>query len=156
MSSFLQSGKSTGDVFVISPHERTNRKVYWLIVASCIIVDANAKWQLHSDNSILDTALHSTVNISQLFCLSDETGLKLVVAKNVDDILVVGFDQYRKSSIGRLFSSYEAGTFVHLSGTFRLFGMNASQNDEYCIQALDDDELNLLERHSVTYLRPNR
>ena len=50
-SAFLQTGKAERDVYVIPPVESGDRgKCAWLLeTASYGLVNANAKWQVHSD-----------------------------------------------------------------------------------------------------------
>ena len=55
---FLQSGPAMRDVYVIPPREFPNRQFRWkLLFATYGLVNANAKWQLHSDTTLLDLGL---------------------------------------------------------------------------------------------------
>lgn len=52
---FLQSGPATRDVYVILPSESEHEGFVWLLtVATYGLVNANAKWQKHSDDTFLD------------------------------------------------------------------------------------------------------
>ena len=67
------------------------RDFYWLLrFAAYGLVNANAKWQWHSDSTILNLGLKSVVHIPQLFYLQCNGELQLPVCKVVDDLLISG------------------------------------------------------------------
>lgn len=67
---FLQSGLATRDVYVVTPRECANRYVFWLLnVATYGLVNANAKWQQHSDSTFIRLGLKTIAYIPQLFYL---------------------------------------------------------------------------------------
>lgn len=51
-SAYLHFGTATSDAYVIPPKECKDRSSYWLLLyASYDLVNANAKWQKHSDST---------------------------------------------------------------------------------------------------------
>lgn len=154
-SAFLQSGKATRDVFVVPPRECDNKTFYWLLeVATYGLVNANAKWQNHSDTTFLDMGLLSVVQVPQLFYLMEGGILVLIVAKVVDDILVGGHDEIRKRFIKRLAEVYKIGTIVHLPGSFRFFGLTVEQEENADIRISAEDKLQDISPYTLT--RPRR
>ena len=90
-SAFLQSGKAERDAYVKPPRECTEKRFIWLLdVATYGIDNANAKWQPHSDETLLDVGPHALGYIPQLFYLKSGKHLLRVVAKVVDDIKSCG------------------------------------------------------------------
>ena len=66
-SAFLQSGKAERDVYVTPPRKGQDGGFVWLSdVATHGIVNANAKWQRHCDETLLEIGLCSLGHISQL------------------------------------------------------------------------------------------
>lgn len=65
---FLQSCAADCDVFVKPPKECKLKSFYWLLlVAAYGFVNANAKWQLHSDDTLFQLGLSQSPYIPQLF-----------------------------------------------------------------------------------------
>lgn len=64
--------------------------LWLLITAAYELVDANAKWQVQSDQVIFDLGLQQCNQIPQLLYLNHNAELVLVVAKVVDDIKEAG------------------------------------------------------------------
>lgn len=54
------------------------------------LVNANVKWQLHFDRTLLSAGLTQCHYVPQLFHLMSDGELVLVVVKIVDDILISG------------------------------------------------------------------
>lgn len=88
---------------------------------------------MNSDKTILVMGLQSVVHIPQLFHLSDENNLKMIVTKIVDDMLVGGSNQNCKKLISRFSSVYKVGTVLHLSGICRFYGTNMCQNEDFVL-----------------------
>lgn len=150
-SAFLQTGSAEGDVFVIPPRESSRRGFYWLLTAASYgLVNANAKWQRHSDTTFLDLGLKTMVYIPQLFYKFHDSCLVLIVAKIVDDILVGGEDSFKNAFLRQLGSRYKLGTIVHLPGSFLYYGLRISQSEEFEIQVSADDKLNGIMPHAVS------
>ena len=106
------------DVFVIPPRECLEGSFYWhLNVATYGLTNANAKWQVHSDNTLLRIGLSGAVYIPQLFYLKVDGVLALIAAEIVDDILVGRREDLRLKLISQLCEAYDVGTIVHLPGT---------------------------------------
>ena len=67
-SAFLQSGKAERDVYVTRPSECNEKIFIWLLdVAAYGLLNANAKCQRNSDETLLDMGLHALGHIPQVF-----------------------------------------------------------------------------------------
>lgn len=109
----LQTGKATRDVYVRPPRECSQREFYWLLhVTTYGLVNANAKWQWHSDCTLNELGLSAMVHVPQLFYLISDGALLLIDVKVVDDILLGGPEEVRKQFIKKLSTKYTLGTVV--------------------------------------------
>lgn len=53
-SAFLKTGRTQLEIYVVPPHEYSDRPSYWLMPTAVYgLVNANAKWQEHSDKFLL-------------------------------------------------------------------------------------------------------
>ena len=85
-SAFLQSGEAQRDVYVVPPRESAKKYFYWLLkVASYGLVNANAKWKSHSNNTLFCMGLEVVAYVTQLFFRKENGILKLIVTKVVDE-----------------------------------------------------------------------
>ena len=151
---FLQSGEASRKVYVVPPQECENKKFVWLLtVATYGLVNANAKWQMHSDQTLINLGLSTLIYVPQLFYKEDKGRLVLVVIKLTDDILVAGYDQEKKRFINDLSSSYDLGTITHLPGICWFFGLEFSQTVDFMIQVHANAKLNKLVPHSIPRIR---
>ena len=120
---------------MIPPREAGRRQFYWLLlVATHGLVNANAKWQVHSDGTFEKLRLKPTIIVPHLFFRKDGL-LKLLVAKVTDDMLIGGPKEERQKSIEQLHGVYEIGTITHIPGKFLFFGLVIEQ-DEECFEVL--------------------
>lgn len=86
---FLQSGEESRDVYYKAPRKRSTKSFYWLLLVALYgLVNANAKWQLSSDSTLLSLGIAQCPFVSKLFHLNSDGELVLVVVKIVDDILI--------------------------------------------------------------------
>ena len=139
---FLQSGKAQRDVYVHPPCECTQKDLYWLLdVATYGLVNANAKWEWHSDHTFGDLGL-SVVHIPQLFYMISNGYLVLIAAKVTDDILVGGSETHRHDFVKKLSLRYKLGTVVHMPGSFLFFGLKVDQKDNGEIHLSSEQKLN--------------
>ena len=153
-SAFLQSGPATRNVYVIPPKECKDRTFYCLLlIASYRLVNANAKWQLHSDTTLQDCGLLCVVHLPQLFYKRKDGQLWIIVAKVVDDILVAGSSEARKWLVAKLSSRYAIGTILHTPGRFLFFGLTIEQDEKYTVILSCDDKLNCIEPPMITRQR---
>ena len=153
-SAFLQSGPATRDVYVIPPRECPGRQFRWrLLVATYGLVNANAKWQLHSDTTLLDLGLHAVVLIPQLFYMKRDGKLCLIVAKVVDDFLIGGTKSARKWLIEMLKEKYSVGTIAHLPGSFSFFGLLITQEEDGTITVSAEEKLQAITPHLLSRMR---
>ena len=151
---FLQSGNAQRDVYVIPPRECQDRQFIWLLtVATYGLVNANSKWQIHSDQTFFDLGLHTTVFIPQLFHMKTDGRLTLLVVKVTDDIFVGGPEQVKRSFIDRLGQKYELGTITHLPGTCFFYGLEVCQDGNCVIQVNADGKLNKIVPHVLSRQR---
>lgn len=89
-SAFLQTEEIQREVFVISPRESTDRLDYWLLLTAAYgFVDANVKWKDHSDILITSIGLRQVIFVPQRFFNMRGNRLCLIVAKIVDDIIII-------------------------------------------------------------------
>ena len=88
-TSFLQTGSATRDVYMIPPRECFPRtRHYWLLLAAAYgLVNSNAKWQAHSDTCLTQLGFQQLKYVPQLFFVRDESDLRALAVKIVDDIL---------------------------------------------------------------------
>lgn len=153
-SAFLQTGRAERDIYVVPPKECAVQTFYWLLkTASYGLVNANAKWQLHSDTTFLDIGLSVLVQIPQLIYLRVDGVLVLVVAKIVDDILITGLPQYKEKFTKMISKVYELGTITHFPGSFPFFGLTITQNDDFQIELDAEDKLQNISESMVSRVR---
>ena len=130
-SEFLQSGPATRGVHVVPPRECCDRQFRWrLLVATYGLVNANAKWQLHSGTALLDLGLQAVVLIPQLFYMKWNGKLCLIVAKEVDDFLIGATKSAPEWLIDRVKEKYSVGKNAHLPGSFHFFGLLITQEED--------------------------
>jgi len=92
-SAFLQTGNAERDVYVIPPRECGDRSKYWLLLTAAYgLVNANAKWQKHSDEVVRSIGFLQLVFVPQLFYWKNGNELAMVAVKVVDHILFAGMN----------------------------------------------------------------
>ena len=154
LSAFLQSGPAERDVYVVPPRECSDRWFYWLLLTAAYgLVNANVKWQKHCDNTFNRLGLSSVKYIPQLFYLRGSDGLKLVVLKVVDDMLIAGSEEDRKRFLDKLRTVYKVGTIVHTPGSLKFFGSEIVQSAEFEIEFHSDEKLNAIDPYVITRSR---
>ena len=91
LTAFLQTGEAQRAVYVVPPKECRDRRFLWLLLAAVYgLVNSNAKWQVQSDEAILQIGLVQSKFIPQLFYKIENSRLVLIVAKTFDDLMVSG------------------------------------------------------------------
>ena len=141
-SAFLQTGSAQRDVYVIPPKESADRGFVWLLtVATYGLVNANAKWQVHSDQTFIDMGLNTLVYVTQFFYMHENGELVLMVVKVTDDIFIAGSEVHKRKFIHKLKQTYELGTITHLPGSCWFFGLQVSQDSDYVIRVDADQKL---------------
>lgn len=142
-SAFLQTGRAKRDVYVIPSRESTDKGKYWpLLTASYGLVNANAKWQEHSDILFNNIGLKQLVYVPQLFYKSSASGmLQLAAVKIVDDVLFAGDIDVIRDAIAQIKKQYELGTVVYGPGSFYFFGLMISQESDYTIKIHADEKI---------------
>lgn len=124
-----------------------------LLVATYGLVNANAKWQLHSDTTLLDLRLQALVHIPQLFYMKRDGKLCLIVAKVVDDFLIDGTKSARNWLIEKLKERYTVGKIAHLTGSFHFFGLLISQDEDGTMVVSAEEKLAAITPHLLSRLR---
>lgn len=150
-SAFLQTGDALRNVYVVPPKESENKQHLWLLLAAAYgLVNANAKWQEHSDHLLHELGFKQLVYVPQLFYFQDGSGnLSAVAVKIVDDVLMTGPKHVLESVIAKIKSSYKLGTVVFGPGTLLFFGLQISQDTDYSISIQGDDKLSNLQCHPL-------
>lgn len=112
---FHQSGPADGNVYVIPPKESRLRNELWLLLVAVYgLVNANSKWQVKSDNSLLELGLQHLSSTPQLFAKFDDNGVVfLLFIKIVDDFLACGPDDVLRSFVTSLGDTFKLGTVRH-------------------------------------------
>lgn len=143
------------DVYVVPPKESADRQHLWLLLAAAYgLVNANAKWQEHSDNLLQDLGFKQLVYVPQLFYMRDCSGNLLAVAvKIVDDVLMTGPRNNLESVIDDIRSRYKLGTVVFGPGNFLFFGLQISQDTDHTITIEGDDKLSALQCYPLSRQR---
>ena len=154
-SAFLQTGPAERSVYVIPPlvSEDRFRSVWLLLAASYGLVNANAKFQVQSDNLLLDLGMLRVTDIPQLFYAKSNGRLTILLAKIVDDILVTGEVAVFENVLRMFNEKFKFGTIVHGPGKLRYFGFNVIQYDDYTTVIDGDDKLSALEPPPLSRIR---
>lgn len=97
----LQTFDAERQVFFKLPRKSKMRsKHFWpLLTAAYGPVNANAKWQVHSDSCLHELRLRQIQQIPQFFLKKYDGKLRQVPANVADDILVAGIDDNAKQLI---------------------------------------------------------
>lgn len=87
-SAFLQTGPAGRDVSVVPPRESKMKNELWLLLAAVYsLVNANANWQVKSDDTFKSLGLTPLHEIQQLFVKRDiRNNVCLIAIKIVEDI----------------------------------------------------------------------
>lgn len=155
-TAFLQTGQAERDVYVVPPTESSDRnKCLWLLLtASYGLVNANAKWQVVSDQTLHKIGFCSIPVLPQLFYLTDDSGTTIAaLAKIVDDFLICGQTKVVDDVIRSIGQIFTLGTIIHGPGLLRYFGLNIVQHDDMTITIDGDDKLNGIYTAPITRTR---
>ena len=156
-SAFLQTGDANRNVYVVPPRESKNRSFYWLLLTAAYgLVNANAKWQVQSDNLLFTIGHYQLAYVLQLFYLHRDGRLVLLVVKTVDDILATSPDHEVDLFVSQFNHKFKHGTIAHGPGLFRFFGPNITQLQDYSCHIKGDDKLESLEGFPTSRLRRRR
>lgn len=93
MSTFLQTGPAERDlyIYVVLPREYSRHGFQCLpLTAAYEIVNANAKWQQHSDTSLRSLGFKQLVYVPQFFFKKVNGKRALLAVKRLDDMLLSG------------------------------------------------------------------
>ena len=155
-AAFLQTGAATRDVYVKPPRECGMKSTHmWLLLTAAHgLVNANAKWQVQSDELLFDLGLKQCQQVQQLFYRRKNGELVLIVAKIVDDIKVSGEVDFVVQFMKRFNSKFKFGTVASGPGRMRFFGINIEQAEDFTIHTEADEKLNALTEFYLS--RPRR
>jgi len=150
-SAFLQTGNAKRDVYVVPPRECSTRSShYWLLLAATYgLVNANAKWQEHSDHFLSSIGYKQLSYIPQLFYITESSKLVSAAVKVVDDVLMAGNLDRLKQIVEKVKCSYELGTVVYGPGVFQFFGLTVIQSDDLTVQLHANDKINACEAFPI-------
>ena len=116
-------------------------------------MNANSKYQVQSDNLLLNLGLERLIDVPQLFYRKVDGKISVLVAKIVDDILATG----EKDAVERVLTDFNDrfnfGTVIHGPGILRFFGFNIVQNDDFTCAINADDKLHNIEPAPLTRIR---
>ena len=154
-SAFLQTGPARREVYVKPPRESAQRATHmWLLLTAAYgLVNANAKWQVKSDECFFELGMLQCQQIPQLFYKHEGGKLVLLAAKVVDDIKVAGEGDRAEDFIKRFNQKFELGTVARGPGKMRFFGINTVQHDDKTVSTDADDKLNSLVEADISRTR---
>lgn len=135
----MQTGSALRDLFVVPPRECRRREFYWLLLTAAYgLVNANAKWQQHSDEFLHTLGFAQVSFVPQLFYMMRDGFLCLLAVKFVDDIIICGDKTSRTKFIDSISRKDKVGTIVDSPGTFLFFGLTISQDEDGTVSVSDD------------------
>lgn len=117
------------------------------------LVNANAKWQQHSDSFLRDLGFIQLIHVPQLFYRKISNRLQALAVKVVDDIIVVAESTDLTQFVTQISSKYKVGTVVRGPGSFSFFGLEITQDTDGMIQVSGDEKLLALRPHPISRLR---
>lgn len=116
-------------------------------------MNANVKWQKHSDDTFLKLGLQSTVYVPQLFYKKVNQHIVLVVIKIVHDILTGGREPFKSQFIAKLSGVYKLGTITHLPGSCLFYGLQLIQDEKFFVTIHADQKLDGITPHHTSHFR---
>jgi len=153
-SAFLQSGAVERDVYVVPPRESKDRFHYWLLLTAAYgLVNASAKWQAKIDGSFLEMGFKQLVYIPQLFYKKENSILKALAVKIVDDVLIASTEAHLTVVVKQICSKYNVGTIVYGPGSFLFNGLNVTQDEDLSITVDADQKLQAIEPYPISRYR---
>lgn len=124
-AALLQTGSAQQDVYVIPPHESSDRDHYWLLLSVAYgLVNSNVKWQHQSDAILVELGLPQVTVMPELFYRMVDGKIAMVVAKIVDDLFVTGIDDSVTAFIKTFNSCFKLGTIASGPGRLHFYRMN--------------------------------
>lgn len=153
-SAFLQTGKAARKVYVVPPRESGHKDKLWLLLTAAYgLVNSNAKWQIMSDQVLVDFGLVQCPYIPQLFYKIQDRKLVLLVGKIVDDLLMTGVQEQVSVFIKHFNSKFKFGSVTSGPGKLRFYGLDITQHDDYTSSIKGDEKLTALESVPLTRSR---
>lgn len=127
---------------------------FWLLLtASYGLVNANTKFQVHSDSLLLAYRLRQVIGVPQMFYYHLNDNLRALMAKTVDDILVTGKNGVVNQLLKSMDAKREFKGAVHRPEKLRSFGFNINQNQDRTCTINGEDKLLPLKAPISTLLR---
>lgn len=123
---------------------------WFLFTASHVLVNARAKWQVQSDNVILELGLQSCQQNLQLLYSNDNNELVLSFAKIVDHITNTGVDELAKQFIDQFDMHFVLAAMSSGPGKLRFFDIISVPNDDWTITTDFDGTMNACTEHFFT------
>lgn len=126
-------------------------KHLWIFLTAAYgLVNANAKWQIISDQVLVDIGFETFHSMPQLFMISSTSGLNALLAKIVDDILLRGPSDHVDHIMSVIQQKFTLGTVTHGPELFLYFGRNITQYDDFRVTIDGEDKLSALDTHLIT------
>lgn len=123
-SAFLQTGPAERNIYLIPPSESSDRgRALWLLLfAAYGLVNANAKFQVQSDQMLISMGFNLVRLVPQLFKLRDGSGnFVSLLANVVDNNLLSGDPDLIDPLITSVHDRFKLGTITHGPGETRFF-----------------------------------
>lgn len=124
-----------------------------MLVAAYGLVNANAKWQVQSDEAMHKIGLVQCRQTPQLFHMDKNGKLVLLAAKVIDDIQVAGSEYHIRRFVTEFDKHFKLGTVVEGPGKMRFFGSNVEQAENFTVRTNADDKLNGLNEYYLSRYR---
>ena len=151
-SAFLQSGSAERDVYVAPPRACVKKGFYWpLLTTAYGLVNANAKWQDHSDSFLRELGFAQFIYVPQLLFKKFNNQLDSLAVKVVEGILVSSVKTILDDFVAKVSTKYKVGTIVRGPETFSFFGLSITQFEDGTIR-ISGEKTRCLRPHLISRL----
>lgn len=153
-SAFLQTRQAEHSVYVVPPSECAERKFYCVLLTEAYgLVNASAKWQKQFDDLLNSLNLQQGTAIPQLFYLTVDGHLVLILVKFIDDMIFAGEQRYADIIFTAFSSRFKLGRIIHGPGQVRCFDLNVIQQKDYTCSIEGVDKPSALELYPLSRFR---
>ena len=118
--------------------------LFLLLTSAYGLVNANAKWQEHSDTPLRNLGLSQSRFVPILFFKFQNNQLKIVVVKIDGDVLITVEKHKANSFISSMKSQYKLGTIAFGPVSFLFNGLQIIQDTDFTIRIHVDSKLESL------------
>lgn len=150
-AAFLQTGAADRGVYVRPPTESRMRSSHMLLLLTAAygLVNANAKWQSHSDSIMLELGLLQSKYIPQLFYKKQNGKLVLLISKIVEDLKVAGQGNNAQVFVEAFDQKFKFSTVSHGPGKMLFFGINTVQHEDSSIETDAEDNIEAVTQYPL-------